>query len=142
MLVAFVRVTKMSSDLHRPSTLTPGPMTTTVTIKTLDGAEHILHSTESSRSVAELVEQELHCAASQYRLIPSPSTRCTYILVPTRPRTSSVAESTLQGPSTETIAQATSHFTAPQTTSHVQPAVMQEVIIWRLCTYIYIYIYG
>jgi hypothetical protein len=106
--------------------------TTQLTIKTLDGAEHhinIQHTSYTSRTVAELVEQELHCAPSQYRLIPSPTSRDTYILVPLRHKepSNAVDNSVHKGPSNEAIAQATSHFTSSQSSTNVQPAVIQEL---------------
>lgn len=112
--------------------------TTQLTIKTLDGAEHhinIQHTSYTSRTVAELVEQELHCAPSQYRLIPSPTSRDTYILVPLRQKepSNTVDNSVHKGPSNEAIAQATSHFTSSQSSTNVQPAVIQEVIIIFIC---------
>lgn len=112
----------------------PNMNSTALTIKTLDGAEHhiILRPEYASRSVAEVVEQELHCAPSHYRLIPSPTSRDTYILVPIRPKEvhKSADSIAFKGPSNEAIAQATNHFTSTQSSNTVQPAVIQEVIQW------------
>lgn len=106
-------------------------MNTQLTIKTLDGAEHRIrtHHTEYTlHTVAELVEQELHCAPSHYRLIPAPTSRDTFILVPLRHKETKGAEHSVhKGPSSEAIAQATSHFASAQSSTNVQPAVIQEV---------------